>query len=187
MNKTTSIKINCDLWKQAKIEAVKKDLQLQSFVELAIRVETLRHTPLSLIPNKMPLLVGIFLVSMLLTGGTVGLYTNAHVSYPDNIFASTNQAQLHELLLKATKENGQSNTIPGFNVDLTNVVSTSVNSELAIFTTDNVLSVVEGKVKIHTDIGAKLGSQYVYTCLSFKGFYSSIAAVQGMVSFKNCY
>jgi hypothetical protein len=42
MNKTTSIKINRDLWKQAKIEAVKRDLQLQVFVELAIRKELKR-------------------------------------------------------------------------------------------------------------------------------------------------
>ena len=54
--------------------------------------------------------LGIFLLSMLLTGGTVGLSAHAQVSYPDNIFASTNQAQLHELVLKATQENGQTNT-----------------------------------------------------------------------------
>jgi hypothetical protein len=62
----------------------------------------------------------------------VGLSTQAQVSYPDNIFASTNQAQLHELVLKATQENGQENTVSGFIVDLTNVVSTPTNSELAI-------------------------------------------------------
>ena len=42
MDKTTSIKINRDVWKEAKIEAVKRDLQLQTFVELAIRKELKR-------------------------------------------------------------------------------------------------------------------------------------------------
>lgn len=68
-------------------------------------------------------------------------------TFPDNIFAGTNQAQLHELLLKATQENGETNAVPGFKVDLTNVVSTSANADLAIFTTDNLLSIVEAKVK----------------------------------------
>lgn len=36
---TTSIKISRNIWKEAKIEAVKRDLQLQAFVELAIRKE----------------------------------------------------------------------------------------------------------------------------------------------------
>jgi hypothetical protein len=38
----TSIKISRDVWKEAKIEAVKRDLQLQAFVELAIRKELKR-------------------------------------------------------------------------------------------------------------------------------------------------
>ena len=54
-------------------------------------------------------------------------------------------------MLKATQENGQANTVSGFIVDLTNVVSTPTNSELAIFTTDSTLSVIEAKVKSTTD------------------------------------
>ena len=42
INKTTSIKVNRDIWKEAKIEAVKRDLQLQAFIELAIRKELKR-------------------------------------------------------------------------------------------------------------------------------------------------
>lgn len=81
----------------------------------------------------------------------MGLNANAQVTYPDNIFASTNQAQLHELVLKATQENGQTTTVASFEVDLTNVVSAPANSELAIFTTDNSLSINEAKVKTTTD------------------------------------
>jgi hypothetical protein len=98
-------------------------------------------------------LVGLLILPLFaLTLSSESLDALAQETFPDNIFASTNQAQLHERLLKATQENGQSNTIPGFNVDLTNVVSTPANSELAIFTTDNALSVVEGKVKTTTDV-----------------------------------
>lgn len=95
--------------------------------------------------------LGIFLLAVLLTGGTVGLSAHAQISYPDNLFASTNQAQLHELVLKATQENGQTNTVSGFKVDLTNVVSAPANSELTIFTTDNTISIIEAKVKSTTD------------------------------------
>ena len=42
INKTTSIKVNRNIWKEAKIEAVRRDLQLQAFVELAIRKELKR-------------------------------------------------------------------------------------------------------------------------------------------------
>jgi hypothetical protein len=50
-------------------------------------------------------------------------------------------------VLRATQENGQAKVVPGFKVDLTNVVSTPANSDLAIFTTDNALSIVKAKVK----------------------------------------
>lgn len=61
------------------------------------------------------------------------------------------RAQLHELLLKATEENGQTNSVPGFSIDMTNVISSPTNSELAIFTTDNALSINEAKVKTTTN------------------------------------
>ncbi|MDQ3837927.1 MAG: hypothetical protein M3297_01510, partial [Thermoproteota archaeon] len=74
------------------------------------------------------------------------------VTYPSNIFARVDQqAQLHELVLKATQENGQTNTVTGFKVDLTNVVPASANSELDIITLDNVLPVVEARVKSTSD------------------------------------
>jgi hypothetical protein len=78
-------------------------------------------------------------------------YAIAQETYPDSIFASTNQAQLHELVLKATQENGLTSTVAGFKVDLTNVVSAPANSELAIFTTDSALAINEAKVKTTTD------------------------------------
>jgi hypothetical protein len=81
----------------------------------------------------------------------VGLYAQVQESFPDNIFASTNQAQLHELLLKATEENGQINSVPGFSLDLTNVISIPANSKLDIFTTDNALSINEAKVQSNTN------------------------------------
>jgi hypothetical protein len=43
------------------------------------------------------------------------------------------------------------NSVPGFTVDLTNVISIPTNSELAIFTTDGSLSINEAKVKTPSD------------------------------------
>jgi hypothetical protein len=79
------------------------------------------------------------------------LIVRAQDTFPDNIFASTSQAQLHELVLKATQENGQTNTISGFKIDLTNVISAPLGSELAVFTTDGTLSVSEAKLKTTAD------------------------------------
>jgi hypothetical protein len=113
---------------------------------------------------------------MLLTGGTVGVTAQAQVSYPDNIFASTNQAQLHELLLKATQENGQTNTVSGFKVDFTNVLSTPANSDLTIFTTDNALSIAEAKVKsttdTFTDLITKNANVFSLAGLTIRGLYA---------------
>jgi hypothetical protein len=90
--------------------------------------------------------LALSLFSLMFSGPS--LYVQAQSgTFPGNIFAGTSQAQLHELALKATQENGQTNAVPGFKVDLTNVVSTSANSDLAIFTTDNSLSITEAKVK----------------------------------------
>ena len=48
-------------------------------------------------------------------------YAIAQVTYPNSIFVRANQqSELHELVLKATQENGQTNTVAGFKVNLTN-------------------------------------------------------------------
>jgi hypothetical protein len=99
--------------------------------------------------KRLMLLIGILLFSLFTIAGTDSLAQSQ--TFPDSIFASSSQAQLHELLLKATEENGQTNSVPGFSVELTNVISTPTNSELAIFTTDNALSINEAKVKTTTD------------------------------------
>jgi hypothetical protein len=79
-------------------------------------------------------------------------YAIAQVTYPNSIFVRANQqAELHELVLKATQENGQTNTVTGFKVDLTNVVPASANSELDISTFANALPVVEARVKSTSD------------------------------------
>lgn len=97
-------------------------------------------------------LVGVLILSIFtVASSNVDLYAQTQETYPDSIFASTNQAQLHELLLKATEENGQTNSVPGFSIDLTNVISVPTNSELDIFTTDNSLSINEAKVKSTTN------------------------------------
>ena len=97
-------------------------------------------------------LVGLLVLpSSTLTLSNGGLYAQAQETFPDNIFAGPAQAQLHELVLKATQENGQINTVTRFKVDLTNVVSAPADSELAVFSTDNALSIIEAKVKTTTD------------------------------------
>jgi uncharacterized membrane protein YgcG len=88
---------------------------------------------------------GILLFSLYTIAGIDSLAQSQ--IFPNSIFASSSQAQLHELLLKATEENGQTNSVPGFSIDLTNVISVPSNSELAILTTDGALSINEAKVK----------------------------------------
>lgn len=51
------------------------------------------------------------------------------------------------------------NSVPGFSIDSTNVVSAPANSELAIFTTDNALPIIEAKVKTTTDAFVDLVKQ----------------------------
>jgi hypothetical protein len=92
---------------------------------------------------------GILLLSLFTIAGTDSQAQSQ--IFPNSIFASSSQAQLHELLLKATEENGQANSVPGFSIDLTNVISVPSNSELAIFTTDGTLSISEAKVKSTAD------------------------------------
>jgi hypothetical protein len=94
-------------------------------------------------------LLGILLPALLAIPGTDS-QAQSQV-FPNSIFASSSQAQLHELLLKATQENGLTNSAPGFSIDLTNVISIPTNSELAIFTTDGSLSINEAKVKTTSD------------------------------------
>src|SRR5918994_1574567 len=81
------------------------------------------------------LITGLLVLSLFtVTLSSGSLYAQAQrETFPDNIFASTSQGQLHELVLKATQEDGQANAVPGFKVDLTNVASTPANSDLAIF------------------------------------------------------
>jgi hypothetical protein len=90
-------------------------------------------------------IAGILVFSLFTIAGTESLAQSQ--IFPNSIFASSSQARLHELLLKATEENGQTSSVPGFSIDLTNVISIPTNSELAIFTTDGALSINEAKVK----------------------------------------
>jgi hypothetical protein len=113
-----------------------------------------------LTPNRVPSKaiqlssIALLVVSILTVSHSYIIpYAAAQVTYPSNIFARVDQqAQLHELVLKATQENGQTNTVTGFKVDLTNVVPASANSELDIITLDNVLPVVETRVKSTSDM-----------------------------------
>jgi hypothetical protein len=94
-------------------------------------------------------IAGIILLSLFTNAGTDSIAQSQ--VFPNSIFASSSQAQLHELLLKTTQENGLTNSVTGFKVDLTNVISIPANSELAIFTTDGSLTINEAKVKSSSD------------------------------------
>ena len=96
-------------------------------------------------------LTGLLILTLFSVTSTAISNARAQETFPDNIFASTSQAQLHELSLKATQENGQTNMISGFKVDLTNIISTPLGSELAVFTTDSTLSITEAKLKTTAD------------------------------------
>jgi hypothetical protein len=102
--------------------------------------------------NILSLTVLLALTLFSVTLSSVILDARAQETFPNNIFASASQAQLHELVLKATHENGQTNTISGFKIDLTNVISASPGSELAIFTTDSALSINEAKLRTTADV-----------------------------------
>jgi len=106
-------------------------------------------------------------------------------TFPDNVFASTSQGQLHELVLKATQENGQANAVPGFKVDLTNVVSTPANPDIALFTTDNALSIVGAKVKTaNTDTFIDLSKKNT-NVFSFAGVPTGVYTLDVIVQKQN--
>ncbi len=92
----------------------------------------------------------IFLVlSLFMTAIPLGnFYIRAQAgTFPESLFAGTNQAQLSELNLKTFQQNSNTNQEPEFNVDFSNVITNPPNSQFAVFTTDNSLSIIGANIK----------------------------------------
>jgi hypothetical protein len=106
----------------------------------------------------LPFSLVIFLSSILL----IGIISSPSYAYaqqpqqssnqrlpPSIIAASTTDTTPHALNLKATQqgEDGQPKKISGFKIDLTNVVTAQINSQVLVFATDSSLQVTGAKIR----------------------------------------
>lgn len=111
--------------------------------------------PSSLMVKKIPLLVGIFLVATLITGGTVRASFSQVVPtipiIPSSTSAQTDtqespillamsslETTAHELPLKAVKLGEQVTSIHDFKIDVSNVIGIPLNGKLTVFSTENI-------------------------------------------------
>ena len=105
----------------------------------------------------LPFSLVIFLSSILL----IGIISSSSYAYsqqpqqssnqrlpPSIIAASTTDTTPHALNLKATQqgEDGQPKKISGFKIDLTNVVTAQINSQVLVFVTDSSVQVIEANL-----------------------------------------
>lgn len=96
----------------------------------------------------------IFII--LATGGTAKLHVytvpltpaTAQLQFQESIIVATNlDPTPHIIKLKATQNSEQEAvTVSGFTVDTTNVLSAPMNSQVIVFVTDPLMSVLEAKV-----------------------------------------
>jgi hypothetical protein len=106
----------------------------------------------------LPFSLVIFLSSILL----IGIISSSSYAYaqqpqqssnqrlpPSIIAASTTDTTPHALNLKATQqgEDGQPKRVSGFKIDLTNVVTAQINSQVLVFATDSSLQVTGAKIR----------------------------------------
>ena len=106
----------------------------------------------------LPFSLVIFLSSILL----IGIISSSSYAYaqqpqqssnqrlpPSIIAASTSDTTPHALNLKATQqgEDGQPKKISGFKIDLTNVVTAQINSQVLVFATDSSLQITGAKIR----------------------------------------
>ncbi|HKG31688.1 MAG TPA: carboxypeptidase-like regulatory domain-containing protein [Nitrososphaeraceae archaeon] len=106
----------------------------------------------------LPFSLVIFLSSILL----IGIISSSSYAYaqqpqqssnrrlpPSIIAASTTDTTPHALNLKATQqgEDGQPKKISGYEIDLTNVVTAQINSQVLVFATDSSLQVTGAKIR----------------------------------------
>ena len=111
----------------------------------------------------LPFSLVIFLSSILL----IGIISSSSYAYaqqpqqssnqrlpPSIIAASTTDTTPHALNLKATQqgEDGQPKKISGFKIDLTNVVTAQINSQVLVFATDSSLQVTGAKIRTVSDL-----------------------------------
>jgi hypothetical protein len=92
--------------------------------------------------------VAIFLSAILISGGITT--SEGQQPFQDSIIVTTNvDPTPHILKLKAIQDADQQDIVSanGFKIDTTNVVSAPVNSQLVVFPTDPMMSVLEAKVK----------------------------------------
>ena len=99
--------------------------------------------------HVLTLIGAIFLSAILISGGIST--SEGQQAIQDSIIVTTNvDPTPHILKLKALQDAEQQNTIrvSGFQVDTSNVISAPINSQLIVFPTDPLMSVMEVKVRL---------------------------------------
>jgi hypothetical protein len=74
--------------------------------------------------------------------------------FPQSIIASSStDTTPHSLELKAVqdRDNAEPRKVSGFKLDMTNVVTAQINSQLLVFVTDSSVRVLEAKVRTVSD------------------------------------
>ena len=109
--------------------------------------------------------IAISLVVLLISGSIA--ISEGQQAIQDSIIVTTNvDPTPHILKLKALQDAEQQSTIrvSGFKVDTGNVISAPINSQLIVFPTDPLMSVMEAKVKLATgeflNLSPSLGQQH---------------------------
>jgi hypothetical protein len=115
--------------------------------------------------HVLTLIGAIFLSAILVSGGIST--SEAQQAIQDSIIVTTNvDPTPHILKLKALQDAEQQSTIrvSGFQVDTSNVISAPINSQLIVFPTDPLMSVMEVKVRLAAgeflNLSPSLGQQH---------------------------
>jgi hypothetical protein len=94
--------------------------------------------------------VALFLITALITGNAAGSLAQTQQQLPESVIvASSTDSTPHALKLIATQqgEDGQPKRVSGFKIDLTNVVTAQINSQVLVFATDSSLQVTGAKIR----------------------------------------
>ena len=126
----------------------------------------------------------IFII--LATGGaaTLHVYTvpltpaTAQLQFQESIIVATNlDPTPHIIKLKATQNSEQEAvTVSGFTVDTTNVLSAPMNSQVIVFVTDPLMSVLEAKVGLEG--GLQVASLMLFHLRTFQLEYILLTSLQ---------
>ena len=100
-------------------------------------------------------LIFLLIISLVLpVNFTFASRTAGGEQFPQSIIASSStDTTPHALELKAVQDedNAEPRRVSGFKLDMTNVVTAQINSQLLVFVTDSSVRVIEAKVRTVSD------------------------------------